>query len=158
MVDSETAKNPKGAIAVLKELRLRGERLADLEWTRLTGWRQALANVFDDAPMEIAEARVGYGGAMSTGILYFLALDGTRRAWRASRDRTGFGRSRGIRTIALSGKGGNVTLVAGENGLVEVCCGERTSHLLLPSADLDSVMRAELSISGPDAVFEAVLK
>ena len=72
VVDSVAAKNPKGAIAVLKELRLRGERLADLEWTRLTGWRQALANVFDDAPMEIAEARVGYAGAMSTGILYFL--------------------------------------------------------------------------------------
>jgi len=157
VVDSQTAKNPKGAIAVLKELRLRGERLADLEWTRLTGWRQALANMFDDAPMEVAEARVGYAGAMSTGILYFQRW--MERAVPGVRVETEqVAGAPGIRTIALSGKGANVTLIAGDNGLVEVCCGARTSHLLLPAADLDSVMRAELSISGPDAVFEAVLK
>ncbi len=104
VVDSEAAKNPKGAIAVLKELQLRGQRLADLEWTRLTGWRQALANVFDDAPMEIAEARVGYGGAMSTGILYFLrwmerAVPGVRVQTESVA-----GKVAGIRSITLSGK------------------------------------------------------
>jgi hypothetical protein len=44
------------------------------------------------------------------------------------------------------------------SGLVEVCCGPRISHLLLPPTDVDAVMRVELSILGPDAVFEAVLK
>ena len=64
----------------------------------------------------------------------------------------------GIRTIALKGKGRDVTLLVDASGLVEVCCGRRTSHLVLPPADLDSLMRAELSIAGPDAVFEAVIK
>jgi glucose-6-phosphate dehydrogenase assembly protein OpcA len=158
VVDSATAKNPKGAIAVLKELQLRGQRLADLEWTRLTGWRQALANVFDDAPMDIAEARIGYSGAMSTGILYFMrwlerAVPGVHVETESVA-----GNTAGIRSIALSGKGGNVTLIAGDNNLVEVCCGPRTSHMLLPASDLEAVMRAELSISGQDAVFEVVLK
>jgi len=49
-------------------------------------------------------------------------------------------------------------LLVDASGLVEVCCGRRTSHLVLPPADLDSLMRAELSIAGPDAVFEAVIK
>jgi glucose-6-phosphate dehydrogenase assembly protein OpcA len=158
VVDSETAKNPKGAIAVLKELRSRGERLADLAWTRLTGWRQALANVFDDAPMEIAEARVGYAGALSTRLLYFTRwMEQCVPGLRIETEQIA-GDVPGIRTIALSGKSGNVTLTIDESGLVEVCCGPRTSHLVLPAADLDSVMRAELAISGPDAVFEAVLK
>jgi glucose-6-phosphate dehydrogenase assembly protein OpcA len=158
VVDSAAAKNPKGAIAVLKELQLRGQRMADLEWTRLTGWRQALANVFDDAPMDIAEARIGYAGAMSTGILYFLRwLERVVPGLRAETE-TVAGNAAGIRSIALSGKGGNVTLIAGENSLVEVCCGPRTSHMLLPASELDALMRAELSISGQDAVFEVVLK
>ena len=64
----------------------------------------------------------------------------------------------GIRTVTLAGKDANVTLMMDPSGLVEVCCGEWTSHLLLPPADLDSVMRAELSIAGPDRVFELVIK
>jgi glucose-6-phosphate dehydrogenase assembly protein OpcA len=156
IVDSETAKNPRGAIAVLKELRSRGVRVADLAWTRLTGWRQALANVFDDSPMEIAEARVGYAGEMSTRILYFTRW--MERAVPGIRVETeSVDGASGIRSVALSGKGQNVTLVMEGSGLVEVCCGPRTSHLVLPPDDMDSVMRAELGISGADAVFEAVL-
>jgi glucose-6-phosphate dehydrogenase assembly protein OpcA len=158
VVDSQTAINPKGAIAVLRELRSRGERVADLAWTRLTGWRQALANVFDDAPLEIADARLSYAGAWSTQILYFTrwmehCIPGVRVETEAVA-----GDVPGIRTIALSGKSGNVTLTLADNGLVEVCCGPRTSHLVLPETDLDSLMRTELAISGSDAVFEAMLK
>jgi glucose-6-phosphate dehydrogenase assembly protein OpcA len=158
VVDSETAKNPKGAIAVLKELHSRGERVADLAWTRMTGWRQALANVFDDAPMDIAQARVGYAGALSAGVLYFTQwLERSVPGVRVEAGQVA-GDIPGIRTVALEGKGANVTLAIDSSGLVEVCCGEWTSHLLLPPADLDSVMRAELSIAGPDRVFESVIK
>jgi glucose-6-phosphate dehydrogenase assembly protein OpcA len=158
VVDSETAKNPKGAVAVLKELRSRGQRVADLAWTRLTGWRQTLANVFDDEAMEMAEARIGYAGAMTTGTLYFSQwLERSVPGVRVETEQI-TGDIPGIRTIVLKGKGRDVTLLVDASGLVEVCCGRRTSHLVLPPADLDSLMRAELSIAGPDAVFEAVIK
>jgi glucose-6-phosphate dehydrogenase assembly protein OpcA len=157
IVDSETAKNPQGAIAVLKELRSRGGRLADLAWTRLTGWRQALANVFDDSPMELAEARIAYGGAMSTRILYFTRwMERSAPGMRVEVEQTG--EIAGIREVKLSGKDGDVTLTVSGGGLIEVCCGPRTSHMVLPPDDMDAVMRAELAITGPDAVFEAVLK
>jgi glucose-6-phosphate dehydrogenase assembly protein OpcA len=158
VADSGAAKNPKGALAVLKELRSRGQRVADLEWTRLTGWRQTLANVFDDEAMEITDARIGYAGAMTTGTLYFSQwLERSVPGVRVEVEQIA-GDIPGIRSVALKGKGKDVSLVVDKSGLVEVCCGRRTSHLVLPPADLDSVMRAELSIAGPDAVFELVIK
>src|SRR5487761_549997 len=46
--DSASAPRPEPAMDALKALRARGWRVADLAWTRLTGWREALANVFDE--------------------------------------------------------------------------------------------------------------
>jgi glucose-6-phosphate dehydrogenase assembly protein OpcA len=157
IVDSETAPNARGAIAVLKELRSRGERVADLAWTRLTGWRQAIANVFDDAPMKISDVKIAYAGALSTRILYFcqwmeLCLPAVRVAME------NLAGDSGIRAVTLSGKNAGLTVSKLEGNLLEVRSGQKTSRTLLPPADADSVMRAELSITGADAVFEALLK
>ncbi|HML18409.1 MAG TPA: glucose-6-phosphate dehydrogenase assembly protein OpcA [Bryobacteraceae bacterium] len=158
VVDSETARNSRGAIAVLRELHARGERIADLAWTRLTGWRQAIANVFDDTPLELAGARVGYTGAASTRVLYFSRwLERSAPGVRVEMEQVA-GEIPGIRSVTLSGKNGLVTMAISGAGLLEVATGGRTSRQILPPADLDSIMRAELSITGADAVFESVLR
>lgn len=157
IVDSESASNARGAIAVLKELRSRGERIADLAWTRLTGWRQAIANLFDDAPLKISDVRIDYGGPLSTGVLYFsrwmeLCVPGARvESGHVEGDP-------GVRAVVLSGKDGSLTARHADSGLLELSAGGRTSCLVLPAADAEAVMRAELSITGADPVYEALLK
>lgn len=158
IVDSETARNARGAIAVLRELRARGWRVADLAWTRLTGWRQALANVFDDAPIEVAGARIGYAGAPSTRVLYFERwLERSVPGVRIELEPVAAD-SPGIRSVTLAGRTSEVTISIDEAGLIEVSTGSRISRQILPPADLESIMHAELSIIGPDAIFESVLK
>lgn len=70
IVDSLTAPNARGAIAVLKEFRRRGRRIADLAWTRLTGWREALAHEFEEG-LEIDSLHIVHGGQPDTSVLYF---------------------------------------------------------------------------------------
>src|SRR5262249_25169609 len=42
--DSENAEDAQGAMEFLRAQRAQGRRVADLHWTRLTGWREALAH------------------------------------------------------------------------------------------------------------------
>ena len=42
----------EAALEFLRVLRAQGRRVADLHWTRLTGWREVLAHLFDDRAME----------------------------------------------------------------------------------------------------------
>jgi glucose-6-phosphate dehydrogenase assembly protein OpcA len=158
IVDSETARNAKGAIAVLRELRTRGQRIADLSWTRLTGWRQALANVFDDEPMQVADARIAYAGPLSTRILYFTRwMERSVPGIRVDLDPVA-GDIPGIRSVTLSGKSSSVAIRIDDAGLINVTAGSRTCRQILPPADLESIMHAELSIVGADTIFESVLK
>src|ERR1700733_1628129 len=75
----DSAKVPRAAAALsfLRSLRARGCRVADLHWTRLTGWREILAHLFDDEALPVSgvtTARVVYGGAApTTCALYFAA-------------------------------------------------------------------------------------
>lgn len=162
IVDSETAANSRGAIAVLKQLRSRGQRIGDLAWTRLTGWRQAIANVFDEAPLRISDGKIVYAGQLSTRILYFSQwLEMCVPNMRVSIEHSDEG-DPGVRRVTLSGKNGTVTVRKAEGCLVEIRAagqyGDRTSRSVLPPIDTDSLMRAELSITGADAVFEQILK
>jgi len=157
IVDSETAPNPKGAIAVLKELRSRGQRIGDLAWTRLTGWRQTIANVFDDSPLKLSEAKISYAGSLSTGILYFSDwISMCAPAVRVSLQEVEG--EAGLREVTLSGKDQTIRVGRCEGCLVEVHASGRESRSLLPVADPEALLRAELSITGPDTVFESILK
>src|SRR5271170_1554057 len=71
IVDSSSAANSKGAIAVLKEFRSRGSRVADLAWTKLTGWREALAHSCEESLRTSTSARIEYAGPLSSSVLYF---------------------------------------------------------------------------------------
>ncbi len=157
IVDSETAPNARGAIAVLKELRARGRRIADLAWTRVTGWRQAVANVFEERPMKISDAKIAWAGPLATRILYFGEwLEACVPAVRVALEHAEG--DAGIRAVTLSGKDGSVTVSKAEGCLLEIRAAGHTSRSVLPPTDADSLMRAELSITGADPIFESILK
>lgn len=157
VVDSETAPNAKGAIAVLKELHTRGEHIADLAWTRITGWRQSIANAFEDAPAKVSDIRIAYAGHMTTGILYFSQwLERCVPSVRIDFEELGDGN--GIKKVTFSGHDISIDLTTADGSLLEVVSAGRASHTLLPATDPDSLLRAELSITGYDPIFESLLK
>jgi glucose-6-phosphate dehydrogenase assembly protein OpcA len=158
IVDSSTASNAKGAIAVLRELRSRGRRVGDLAWTRLTGWREALAHVFDDAivkPGDIGSIRIQCGAKPSTSELYFCRwIERSLPSARVIVDRAG---QAGLCGIVLEANGAQVSVTMADPASLEVTAGGRTSRAVLPAPGEDALMRDELAILEPDPAFESVL-
>jgi glucose-6-phosphate dehydrogenase assembly protein OpcA len=158
--DSEKAEDAQGAIDFLRGLRASGHRVADLHWTRLTGWREVLAHLFDDGAMDakdVKSVRIGYGGAtLSTSALYFAAwvrtaLTGVRVTIAAEDS------APGIHSVTLAGAKGSLRLERSGDGLLKCSGCGRDYRTALPPADEESLMREELSIVGPDPVWERVL-
>jgi len=158
IVDSESAANPKGAIAVLKEMRSRGCRIGDLAWTRLTGWRETLAHGFEDCPDKwklVRDVHIQYGGALTSTVLYFSRwIEHVIPAARLSME--AIPGANGLSTVKLTGEGVELTVIA-SGGSVEIRDGCKASKSMLPSSEHDALMDEELSILDADPVFESVL-
>ncbi len=158
IADSSQAPNARGAIAVVKEMQARGRRIADLAWTRLTAWREALAHVFEDCPdkpARVRDVKIEYGGTLSSTVLYFgrwieRALPSARVAMEAGASEAG------LRAVRLSGEGLDMVVTA-SGGTLEVCSGRQTALSMMPAPDEDSLMNEELSILERDRAFERVL-
>ncbi len=159
IVDSSTFPHAAAALGFLRGLRARGCRVGDLHWTRLTGWREILAHLFDDGALETSEivsARVVHGGATpSTCALYFASWieDALPRAHVSLVSEAG---APGLHSVALS----NATcelLLAKEAAAIQVTGCGRQYRASLPPTDQEALMREELKFLGPDPVFERVL-
>jgi glucose-6-phosphate dehydrogenase assembly protein OpcA len=157
--DTSAAGDARQAMRVLRELRQQGLRVADLHWTRLTGWREVLAHLVDDGavdPGAIGSARIGYGGAaVSTCALYFdawmrTALPGVPVTVDASDG------PRGIHTVTLAAGSDRLTLTRDGDCLHVEGCG-RNYRTALPSTSEEALMREELGILGADPVYDRVL-
>jgi glucose-6-phosphate dehydrogenase assembly protein OpcA len=154
IVNSSTAPNARGALAVLKELRGRGHRVADLAWTRLTGWREALAQECE-AGLTVETVKITHGGKPDTSVLYFRrwverSLPGARVTLDMQPG------TPGLEAVNVTGSRSLVIRLVDPTSL-EIETGGRTSRSLLPAATDDALMREELSILGPDPSYELVL-
>jgi len=149
------------AEAALEYLRaLSPSRIADLHWTRLTGWREVISHLFDDRVMaagDVTTARVIFGGtSVSTCTRYFeswirIALPSAQ----VSIERTD-GPS-GLRSVTLSSASKSLSITRRSDHNVEVeGCG-RHYRSLLPPVSEEALMREELGILGQDSVYEQVL-
>jgi glucose-6-phosphate dehydrogenase assembly protein OpcA len=158
--DSRKAADARAAVDFLRGLKAAGRRVADLHWARLTGWRETLAHLFDDGamrPEEVKSVWVGFGGSTVTTCALYLA------AWIRSAlpgvpvENTVEQAVPGLSSITLRTAGCSLRLErAGDTCLHVEGCG-RSYRTLLPAAGEEAVMREELSIHGPDPVWERVL-
>jgi glucose-6-phosphate dehydrogenase assembly protein OpcA len=161
--DSATVPRASAALSFLRSLRARGRRVADLHWTRLTGWREILAHLFDDQALpsaSITTARVAYGGeSPSTCALYFAAWI-ARALPHARMSLTGaVGQDAGkpgLRSVTLSNPACELSLTKTGSSIEVNGCG-RHYRASLPPIDEESLMREELNILGPDLVYDRVL-
>jgi glucose-6-phosphate dehydrogenase assembly protein OpcA len=159
IVDSVNAPDPNAAIAAIRDLRRQGRLVADLAWTKLTGLRELVASLFDEGTAwGIKSAQVLYGGdAASPSSIYFAKwIERCLPEARVSLSRGAEG-PRGLRSIVLSGDHCEVTITRPEPTILEVHCGgqiRRSTTVLLSE---ETLMSEELSILGPDPVYDKVL-
>jgi glucose-6-phosphate dehydrogenase assembly protein OpcA len=164
--DSSQAADADSALQFLRRLRGRGKRVADLHWTRLTGWREVLAHLIDDQalqPGEVKAVQVTFGGpSVTTCARYFAAW--IRTALPAARvtiqshgsDAAGDGPP-GLRAVTLSTASCSLTIALGSEHCVEVSGCGRQYRSQLPSTSEEALMQEELGILGPDPVYERAL-
>jgi glucose-6-phosphate dehydrogenase assembly protein OpcA len=163
--DTSTATRAAATLAFLRSLRARGFRVADLHWTRLTGWREILAHLMDDTALpaaDIVAARLVHGGETpSTCTLYFAAWI-EQAVPRARVTLVSEAGEPGLRSVTLSTAAGELSLTKGgspasRQGWVEVKGCGRHYRSALPPMDEESLMREELKFLGPDPVYDRVL-
>ncbi len=158
--DSSQVSDADSALQFLRRLRGRGSRVADLHWTRLTGWREVVAHLFDDQalqPSEVKGAQVTFGGPLvTTCARYFAAwirtaLPGTRVAITSDDG------PRGLHSVVLSTASEGLTITRGSDYCLEVSGRGRHYRSMLPSTSEEALMQEELGILGTDTVYERVL-
>jgi glucose-6-phosphate dehydrogenase assembly protein OpcA len=162
--DTGSARHAPSAIEFLRRLRKDGCGVADLAWTRLTGWREIVAHFFDDGladAQSVTSARLRHGGAApGASALYFsrwieTALPRAQVIVESAGESVGG--PPGLRSVALAGGGAEFSVELRDDSCVEVRAGGTRSHSLLPPSSDDTLMREELSILGADPVFDRVL-
>jgi glucose-6-phosphate dehydrogenase assembly protein OpcA len=161
--NTRAVRHPSSAIEFLKRMRKEGRQVADLAWTRLTGWREAVAHLMDASPDGWLAAgrngtvRIQHGGARpGTRSLYFArwierALPGMNVTLSPVAG------DPGMHSVVFAGAGPEMSIKLGGKGTLEVNTGERVYSAMLAPDSEECLMREELSILGRDPVFERVL-
>ncbi len=162
--DTAAARHAPSAIDFVRRLRKEGRGIADLAWTRLTGWREIVASFFDDGSVDagvITTARLVHAGAVpGSSVLYFAQwIERTLPRVRVSIEPAAPDTlpPSGLRMLTLSGGGLEFSIELMAPTCVHVTAAGRTTHSLLPPASDEALMREELLVLGADTVFDRVL-
>ena len=154
------ARHATSAIEFLRRMHKAGRAVADLAWTRLTGWRENLATAFDAVGMEPDQfpmVRVLHGGARPPSEAIYLARWIDSACPRASvileatESVPG-----GIGGVIFSAPNSEFSLLR-KDGVLETRCEGRVLMSTLPRTFEEASMREELSILDRDPVFERVI-
>ncbi|MGA2135829.1 MAG: glucose-6-phosphate dehydrogenase assembly protein OpcA [Bryobacteraceae bacterium] len=164
--DPQTSAFPRLSAAVAA-----GRSLADLSWTRLTRWRELVAQIFENRSQlahlpEVSDITIRYRAAATPATAYYLAAwlsDGFEKI--GAHPRLHFAADAGDASGRLSlvemraeGAADPIASIAlGDGPAAEVRVGELASKALLPALNDYALMREELSIPGRDPVFEGAL-
>ncbi len=142
-----------------------GLRIADLAWTAITRWREAVAQIFEDASRHewisaLREVRVLYGGeAVPTTAQYLAAwvIDCAGRPETGTRFESTPAEGNGIEGLILNAGSHTVSIRrAGQDAaLIEI--DALRSCTTMPRMGEADLLKRELGIAGHDAVFERVL-
>ncbi len=139
IVDSARFPSPAEAFSRIAALARPDRRAADLAWGRITPWREAVSQQFEAGASAIRKVRIVFSGASAQTQALYLA------AWLR---------------LGMPGAAATMeTAAEGPEGIVGVYFDD--AELRAPAhrnaSDCDA-MREELSITGPDRIFEKVLQ
>lgn len=142
------------------------ETRADLVWSRLSPWRQAIARIFEDSSRarrvhDLSEVRILYKGPEEPSAVYYLAgwFMHVLGAGVPLKIAPGVGPEyAGLAHVALSGRDLEATVEIMEGQTAETHVnGGPVEMTLFPEANDEYALRQELMIARRDSLFEDVL-
>jgi glucose-6-phosphate dehydrogenase assembly protein OpcA len=170
VLDSDAFGDTAGILKEITEALAGGRLLADLSWTRLTRWRELIAQIFENRAQlanlpGVSELRISSCSKSPPVEAFYMAawlMDGLEKIGAHLRPR--FDSAPGV----ASGELNRVDLLADGNDSIasislveghaaEVRVGGLVNRAVLPRPTDYALMREELSIPGRDAVFERTL-
>jgi glucose-6-phosphate dehydrogenase assembly protein OpcA len=177
VLDSEAFNDPAGILKEMSAALAMGRSLADLSWTRLTRWRELIAQIFENRAQlanlpGVSEVRISSCSKSPPVEAFYMAawlMDGLEKIGAHARLRfdsapgVASGELNRVDLIARDGPDSIASIVSiASIGLVEghaaeVRVGGLVNRAVLPRPTDYALMREELSIPGRDAVFERTL-
>lgn len=163
VVDSAAMPDPREALRRMDAVRERGVVLGDLAWTRLTRWREMLAQVFENRQRvaQIAGLRrvaVEWGGTYETSARLMAAWIADALAQAGAAPKVEVTKSDAVATlrVEIEGEGLRVELKRSDSTLL-VAVNDAAHHTSLPYPTDYLLMREELGIVRRDAALEKTL-
>jgi glucose-6-phosphate dehydrogenase assembly protein OpcA len=152
--------NLKEAFSVLTAWRREGQIVADLEWTRLTAWRETLATAFSEDPALLAEGaitsiRIGYSGESVPSSAFYLAAWLKRGLTAEPSFEPDANPEAGLTRITLGSTQPVIELARTGPTCLELRSGDQTQRISLAGSSFYELMHEELTILGLDPVFDA---
>ena len=156
IVDSARFADPEEGLRFVQELTVGGINTADLSWTRLTPWRESVAQIFEDAGRPaLRKARITYyKKSPSVAGLYLAgwfrqAVPGLEVIHEAAPDTK-------RRSIFLEAPGLEASVEV-EGAIALLTVNGLTRESAVPDRDDAALLRDELAILGEDAIFRKAL-
>ncbi|MGH9722055.1 MAG: glucose-6-phosphate dehydrogenase assembly protein OpcA [Bryobacteraceae bacterium] len=168
VIDSASIADPRAAVRRVAEWAL-GRIFGDLAWTRLTRWRELIAQIFENPDYlaklpSVRSVRIVHGGAELPVSGWYLAAWVKLCLRSAGADPSiEFERCKeslvaGLNRLDIrSGDGGLEVSVRKIDGAAEVRVNQLVNRTVFPAPSDYALLREELAITGSDAVFDAVL-
>jgi glucose-6-phosphate dehydrogenase assembly protein OpcA len=155
IVDSDCFEDSNRAYAFIADMNRRGVNMVDLAWTRLTHWRQMVAQMFEDerhrADLEkIRKVSIVRGGK-GVGARYLASW--FRHALPAAQVRFEQAKDAGLCAVELTGDGFAASIALEEGSCAVTKINKVTGRRAVPAATEHALLREELSILGVDPVF-----
>ena len=160
IVDSSRCDDSEKGLTYVRGLYHEGRNVADLEWTRLTPWRESVAHIFEDERnlrllKSIQQVRISHVGDARPVSARYLASwlrhtlpSSVELSFQSVPAQPGTR----IRGIALAGPdfSASVTL---EGSYAVLIVNQQTRRTAFPGCDDHILLREELSILGSDPIF-----
>jgi glucose-6-phosphate dehydrogenase assembly protein OpcA len=168
IVDSSTQLSPVRVLGKLLALRGEHRLVSDLAWTRLTPWREAIAQVFAMPDCEVRRARISrfrirHGGqAAPAGAYYMAAWLAGSLGWEHAEgdfaiEAAGLAGPNDLTGVELSSPGLTSSVQLASDAGLHVRVNGLEHRTVFPVMNDAAAVGEELSIAGRDSVYDRAL-
>ena len=160
ILDSAMFATADAGLAVIRDLRLRCGNVSDLVWTRLTRWREVVAMIFQSSETHLSAqairgVSIRHGGSEPPIAARYLQGWFQQALPNAAVSIEKFpGRNERVVAIELAGPDFSASIACeAESAFGVLTVNGRENRIPFPPTTDYSLLREELSILGPDAIF-----
>ncbi len=165
IVDSRDAEDPEWTIAELQKLQKAGHGVGDLAWSRITRWRESVAQMFDNpacaakcgAIQSITITHTSLSTPTTSLYLAEWVASSLRSEVTVEYKRLGQVRAWEIHSLELKGDGFAATIVRKDASQVEIRWDSYHSSLMFPKLTQSTLLLEEFEVLDRDPIFERVL-